>query len=64
MRKRCAFRVRYVLFSLKCYSEDIDEEALLFGTPMKKYPSGARVNIEILLADVTKPEKSKVMTLT
>ena len=21
-------------FSLKCYSEDIDEEALLFGTPM------------------------------
>ena len=34
MRKRCAFRVRYVLFSLKCYSEDIDKEALLFGTPM------------------------------
>ena len=37
--KNARFVCAMFYFSLKCRSEDIDEEALLFGTPMYFHPS-------------------------
>ena len=48
--------LRAAVFSLSVKS--------LGGGADNRLPGRARVNIEILLADVTKPEKSNILTLT